>query len=151
MALPALLKDHSDLAEVREPVAFAAWRKVAGEQLCEHTAPLALECERLIVAVPDRAWQRNLEQLSSEMLYRINSKVGNKLVGYIEFRIDKKSVTRSGDTSEIGADREMEALDEISGSLRKAADKISDDAMRRIFLLAASSCLARTSRMGAID
>src|SRR5262245_54655649 len=90
--LPPLLKNFGDVPEVRESVAFAAWRAAAGEQLCEHTEPVALEGNRLVVAVADRSWQRNLEELAREMIFRINSKIGSKLVAFVEFRIDKSAV-----------------------------------------------------------
>ena len=146
-ALPALLKEHSDSAEMRRAVAFAAWRKVAGEHLVEHTSPMDFDNDRLVIAVEDRSWQRNLEALSSEMVFRLNRSVGTKLVGFIEFRIDKNAASAGRKIDERRADFEMEALNEIDESLRKAADKISDDSMRRKFLLAAGSCLAREKRM----
>jgi hypothetical protein len=146
-ALPALLKEHSDSEEVRRAVAFAAWRRVAGEHLVEHTSPIEFTEDRLVIAVADRSWQRNLEALSSEMLYRLNSKIGKKLVGFIEFRIDKVTAALDKKSGDDRADLEMEALDEINEPLRRAADKISDDTMRRRFLLAAGSCLAREKRM----
>jgi Dna[CI] antecedent, DciA len=146
-ALPALLKEHSGSEEVRRAVAFAVWRKVAGEHLSEHTSPVDLEDDRLVIAVADRSWQRNLEALASEMLFRLNSKIGRKLVGFIEFRIDKDAALAGRKTDERRADFEMEALDEINETLRRAADKISDDVMRRKFLLAAGSCLARERRI----
>src|SRR5215470_7331191 len=90
-ALPALLKEHSGSEEVRRAVAFAVWQRVAGEHLSEHTTPIDFIDDRLIVAVADRSWQRNLEALSGEMLYRLNSKIGTKLVGFIEFRIDQNA------------------------------------------------------------
>jgi hypothetical protein len=146
-ALPALLKEHSDSEEVRRAVAFAAWRNAAGEHLVEHTSPIEFVDDRLVIAVADRSWQRNLEALASEMLYRLNSKAGTKLVGFIEFRVDKDAAELSKKTGHGRADFEVEALNEINESLRRAADKISDDAMRRRFLLAAGSCLAREKRM----
>ncbi|HEY2867751.1 MAG TPA: DUF721 domain-containing protein [Pyrinomonadaceae bacterium] len=145
-ALPALLREYSDSDEIRRAVAFAAWRRIAGEQLAEHASPLALEGERLIVAVSDRSWQRNLESLAGEMVFRLNSKAGTKVVGFIEFRIDQ-SALKSGRNSSNGGSRELEAMDEITEPLRRAADGIADDAMRRAFLFAAGSCLAREKRL----
>jgi len=146
-ALPALLQQHADSDEIRRAVAFAAWRRTAGEHLGEHTAPIDFAEDRLTVAVVDRSWQRNLESLSGEMLYRLNSKLGRRLVGFIEFKIDKTAALAGRKSETWTADREIEALDEINEPLRRAADAISDDAMRRRFLLAAGSCLARTRRM----
>ena len=142
-ALPALLKEHADSEEIRRAVAFAAWRRVAGDRLTEHTSPIGFAEDRLTIAVADRSWQRNLEALSGEMLYRLNSMAGTKLVRFIEFRIDKSALRRKNDKR---VDYSLEALDEINEPLRKAADKISDDSMRRKFLLAAGSCLAREKR-----
>ena len=146
-ALTALLKEHGDSDEIRRAVAFAVWRRVAGEHLVGHTSPVDFVDDRLTIAVADRSWQRNLEALSGEMLFRLNSKLGRKLVGFIEFRIDKNAAMSGKKVGQHRADLEAAALDEISEPLRKAADKISDDAMRRRFLLAAGSCLAREKRM----
>jgi hypothetical protein len=146
--LPPLLKNYGDISEVRESVAFAAWRVAAGEQLSGHTEPIAFDGDRLIVAVADRSWQRNLEELAREMIFRINSKIGSKLIGFIEFRIDKERF--GGDRSNKDrAEFELAALNEITEPLLRAADAIQDNEMRRKFLLAAGSCLARERRMTA--
>jgi hypothetical protein len=145
--LPPLLKNYGDIEEVRESVAFAAWRTAAGEQLCGHTEPLALDGNRLIVAVADRSWQRNLEELAREMIFRINSKIGSKLVSFIEFRIDKNAFSER--SPENHAEFESAAFNEITEPLRQAADGIQDEELRRKFLLAAGSCLAREKRMAA--
>ncbi len=41
-ALPKLLREFEDTEEVREAVVFAAWRRIAGESLSEHTVPFRL-------------------------------------------------------------------------------------------------------------
>jgi len=145
-ALPALLREYSDSEEVRRAVAFAAWRQMAGDGLAEHTAPVALEGDQLVVAVSDRSWQRNLESLAAEMIFRLNAKAGTRLVKFIEFTVDRGALNlgRGGRRD----DRfEIEAMGEITEPLRRAADKIEDDAMRRAFLFAAGSCLAREKRL----
>lgn len=144
--LPALLRKHSDSEEVRRAVAFAAWRQMAGAGLAEHTTPLALEGERLTVAVSDRSWQRNLESLSAEMIFRLNSKAGTRLVKFIEFKVDRGALNL-GRNSRRDDRFEIEAMDEITQPLRRAANKIGDVAMRRAFLFAAGSCLARENRL----
>jgi len=145
-ALPALLREYSDSDEVRRAVAFAAWRQIAGDQLAEHTEPLALEEERLVIAVRDRSWQRNLESLAGEMLFRLNAKLGTRLVTFIEFRVDR-TPGRSRREGARNDNFEIEALDEVTEPLRRAADAIADDRMRRAFLFAAGSCLAREKRL----
>src|SRR5262247_2604468 len=138
-ALPALLARHEDNEDVRRAVVFAIWRHVAGDGLAEHAEPLALDGTKLTIAVADRNWQRNLEQLAAEMLFRLNSKCSSRQVTFIEFVIDGM-VLGGADQRLERTQLETEALDQITEPLRKAADAITDDDLRRKFLLAAGSC-----------
>src|SRR5262245_11505494 len=135
-ALPALLARHEDNEDVRTAVVFAIWRHVAGGGLAEHAEPLALDGTKLTIAVADRNWQRNLEQIAPEMLFRLNSKCSSRQVTFIEFVIDKTALVRSDQRSDH-ARLEAQALDQITEPLRIAADAITDDDLRRKFLLAA--------------
>jgi len=148
-ALPELLDQHGDNEDVRRSVVFAVWRRVAGESLNEHAVAVDLVGPTLTVAVSDRNWQRNLSELSKEMLFRMNFIFGSTEIKRIEFVIDKSAVGRSVKQNVDHAVAEAEALDEINEPLRKAADAIADDDMRRKFLLAAGSCLARERRLAA--
>ena len=146
-ALPTLLDQHGDNEAVRRSVIFAIWRRVAGDSLTEHAVAKDLDGSTLYVAVADRNWQRNLSELSKEMLFRMNFIIGSSQVKRIEFVVDKQAFDRPGRGHQDGATMEAEALDEISDPLRQAADSIQDDDMRRKFLLAAGSCLAREKRL----
>jgi len=148
-ALPELLDEHGDNEEVRRAVVFAIWRRVAGDSLSEHASAVALDGSTLRIAVADRNWQRNLSELSKEMLFRMNFIFGSAEVKRLEFVIDKHLVSNSNKNIIDHAAAEAEALDEINEPLRKAADAIQDDDMRRKFLLAAGSCLARERRLAA--
>lgn len=147
-ALPALLDQHCDNEDVRRAVVFAVWRRVAGSSLSGRAVPIDLAADRLIIAVGDRNWQRNLERLAAEMIFRMNFVFGRPYVKFIEFVVDGKAVTQGPKTSADPAFLEAQALDEISEPLRKAADTIENDDLRRKFLLAAGTCLARERRMG---
>jgi hypothetical protein len=148
-ALPALLAQNSDNEELRQAVVFAVWRRVAGESLTGHAAPVGLEGTKLTVAVADRNWQRNIAQLAGEMIFRLNSMCRSQQVKFIEFVIDKAALSAASPRSVDRAQLEDEALEQINEGLRSAADTISDDDLRRRFLLAAGSCLAREERMAA--
>jgi len=146
-ALPDLLDRQSDNEELRRPVVFAVWRRIAGEALSSHAVPLSLEGNRLTIAVADKNWQRNIEELAGEMIFKMNYIFGSPQVRRIEFVINKAAVAANAKTPADRASLEAEALDEISEPLRKAADVIENDDLRRKFLLAAGSCLARERRM----
>ena len=145
-ALPVLLDRHNDNEDVRRAVIFAVWRRIAGESLAGRATPVDLNEGRLIVAVSDRNWQKNLEQLAKEMIFKMDYIFGTPEVKFIEFVIDGDALRSSSPRSDR-AERESAALDQINDPLRKAADTIQDDELRRRFLLAAGSCLARQERM----
>jgi hypothetical protein len=148
-ALPELLEQHRDKEEVRRSVIFAIWRRVTGDSLAEHAVPVEIDGHTLKVAVADRNWQRNLMELSAEMIFRINFIFGCPEIKFIEFVINKAAVASLNGQRIDRSASEAEALDEINEPLRRAADSIEDDDMRRKFLLAAGSCLARERRLAA--
>ncbi len=143
-ALPKLLRAAGDSEEVAEAAAFAAWRRVAGEGLRGSAVPFRLYHKTLVVAVPDATWRRQLEGVSGQYLFRINSLVGQPLVTYIEFRVDPKTVAaeraRLRNPEYERLTREENAL-RRAGELDDAARQIHDEELRRRFLIAAGSCL----------
>src|SRR5437763_7826805 len=93
-ALPQLLKELGANQAVEEQMIFAAWRRVAGDMLNHHTKPVEYFENRLVVAVEDQNWQRNLETLAPEMVAKLNAATEQGKVKYVEFRIDKKAIER---------------------------------------------------------
>jgi len=150
-ALPALLKEFDDNETVREAVTFAAWRRIAGESLRQHAVPFSLSQKRLTVAVKSETWRKHLEHLSGQMIFKINSVLGQAVVTFIEFRVDEKAVERENfkDGKPTLSDEELEeiALEEVTPKMRRSADAIKDDNLRYQFLLAAGSCLARKKKL----
>jgi len=150
-SLPKLLKEFDDNEELREAVVFAAWRRIAGEALQKHTVPFRLFNKHLIVAVRDNMWKRHLETLSGQMIFKLNSILGQAIVTFIEFRIDEATLLleiSKNRKSEL-SDEELEeiALEKVTSKLRHSADAIKDDNLRYQFLLAAGSCLARKEKL----
>ena len=150
-ALPALLKEFDENEAVREAVTFAAWRKIAGESLRQHAVPYRLEQKRLTVAVKSETWRKHLEHLSGQMIFKLNSALGQAIVTYIEFIVNEKAVEKENfkDGKPALSDEELEelALEEVTPKMRRSADAIKDDNLRYQFLLAAGSCLARKKRL----
>lgn len=150
-ALPALLQQFDENESVREAVAFAAWRRIAGESLRPHAVPLRLYQKHLIIAVSSETWKKHLEHLSGQMIFKLNSALGRAVVTFIEFRVDEQTIeeerakNRANELS--AAELEEIALEEVTPKMRRAADAIKDDHLRYQFLLAAGSCLARKKKM----
>lgn len=150
-ALPPLLKEMSDNEPLREAVVFAAWRKIAGEGLREKAVPFRLYQKHLIVAVESEMWKRHLESLSGQMIFKINSALGQAIVTFIEFRVNEEPLKaeRAKRRKKLIDKDEMReiALDMVTPKLRAAADAIKDENLRYQFLLAAGSALAQKERL----
>jgi predicted nucleic acid-binding Zn ribbon protein len=87
-ALPAVLRASGNAPEVAEAAAIAAWKHVAGAQLKDHALPQSLQDRTLRVAVRDAIWQKQLHSMRGQMLFRINSLLGQPIVGALEFVIE---------------------------------------------------------------
>ena len=137
-SLPTVLRASGNAAEVAEAAAIAAWRHAAGDGLKEHAVPLRLENRTLTVAVADRIWQRQLTSMRGQMLFRINSIVGQPLVSALDFVIDPKLVKPHVEPTPD------EPLDnEVPLELWSAANAIKDKELRRNFLKTAMAALRR--------
>ena len=142
--LPAILKASGSSEEVAEAACIAAWRHAVGEGLSSHAAPLRLQSKTLVVAVADKIWKTQLEQMRGQLLRRLNSVVGQELVKSIEFRVDPKTLARvKGSQTGNSTNRAPSAEYKIPVELISAAAGIEDTDLRRAFLGAAVSCLQR--------
>jgi hypothetical protein len=63
----------SRAARPDEALAFIAWGRCAGEQLKTRTKPIEFFEKRLVVAVKDLTWRRNLEELSPQLVAKLNA------------------------------------------------------------------------------
>lgn len=144
--LPKLLRAAGETEEVLEAGAMVAWRRVAGDALNNRAVPFRLYRKTLVIAVEDKTWQRQLEAMSGQLLFRLNSLLGQAVVTFIEFRIDPKTVraAREAHSEQIDIEeQERRALQSATGELLAAASSIHDRDLRRRFLVAAGSCINR--------
>ena len=148
--LPKLLRVTGETEEVLEVAALIAWRRVAGEGLRNQAVPFRLYRKTLVVAVTDATWQKQLEAMSGQLLFRLNSLLGQAVVTFIEFRVDPKTVHAERAAVKAQAanrvEQEQRALRSADGQIALAADAIHDEDLRRRFLLAAGSCIDRRER-----
>ena len=71
----------------RQAIVFAAWRRAAGEAIGARTVPLELAGDRLVIGVADETWRRHLEDLSPQMVAKINALLSKGVIKRIEFRV----------------------------------------------------------------
>jgi hypothetical protein len=145
-SLPALLRAAGDAEEVKAAAALAVWNHVVGEGLRQQTVATRLQKQRLIVAVSDSVWQHQLESMSGQLLFRLNSLLGQGTITFIEFRVDPKTVEsgRKRKAQAQNLSRDQRSYSEpVSLELVSAAALIDNPDLRRAFLGAASSCIRR--------
>lgn len=139
-SLPTVLRASGNAAEVAEAAALAAWKHAAGDGLKEHAVPLRLENRTLTIAVADRIWQKQLTSMRGQMLFRVNSILGQPLVSVLDFVIDPKLVKPRAEQTE----QRDEPLDnEVPLELWSAANAIHDKRLRKSFLKTALLVLKR--------
>jgi hypothetical protein len=139
-SLPNVLRAAGDSAEVAQAAAIAAWKFAAGEGLKDRAVPVKLEERTLTVAVADAIWQKQLHSMRGQLLFRVNSILGQSVVGAIEFVIDPKLGKASVDEQKP----KEEPLDnEVPLELWSAANAIHDKELRRKFLKTAELSLRR--------
>ena len=140
-ALPVILRQSGADEQVREQLAFAVWRKVAGEAVAQVSAPVHLDRHTLRVAVLDQTWKTQLEKIAREYLARMNRITGEKIVKAIEFQVDREAVGQAHPAEPPSF--AFHHTDEIMDQLHAAAEKIKDEQLREAFLHAAARSLER--------
>lgn len=144
--LPKILQAAGDSPEVVEAACIAAWKHAAGDGLRDHAVPLRLYQKTLVIGVADTTWQKQLRSLSGQLLFRLNSILGQPLVTFIDFRVDPKAVASArGPQYAKRTSREVDPAT-VSAELVSAAAEIKDKDLRRAFLGAAISCINRVDK-----
>jgi hypothetical protein len=135
--LPKLLRANGANAEL---AAKLAWSKAAGTGLRRHTIPVRLVAKTLVVAVADPIWQKQLQHMSAELIFRINNLLQGKVIDAIEFRVDTGALSnRPTNRQSVKEAKNQPAPTE----LLFAASSIADEELRARFVRAAQNCIER--------
>ena len=139
-SLPQVLRASGNSAEVAEAAAIAAWKHACGDGLKEHAVALKLENRTLTVAVADPIWQKQLNAMRGQLLYRVNTILGQSLVSAFNFVIDRERVKPR--VEQLKHDEELRD-NEVPLELWSAANTIHDKELRKNFLKTALLSLKR--------
>src|SRR6185295_11244995 len=134
--LPRLVRANPELA------AKLAWSRAAGEGLRRNAIPLSLNGKTLTIAVADALWQRQLQSMAGELLFRINSLLGGQGVNEIVFRISPSDLSRANASPPQKQEQEH-SPNALPTELLFAASAIADEDLRSQFLRAADNLIAR--------
>lgn len=144
--LPAILKASGAPEEVAEAACIAAWKHAVGEGLSSHAVPVRLQNSTLVIAVADNIWKKQLEHMRGQLLFRLNSVLGQTIVTSIELRVDPKRIELAWEKPSPTS-RDTKSNYEVPAELLTAAAAIEDVDLRRAFLGAATSCVRRLEKV----
>jgi hypothetical protein len=136
--LPKLLRANGGNVELAVKL---AWARAAGSGLRRQTIANRLDGQALVVFVPDVLWQRQLNQMSRELIFRINTLLGQKVIESIMFEISAANFPAAPDKRP--ASEAQTAKTAVPTDLLFAAGTISDEDLRARFLRAAENCIQR--------
>lgn len=133
--LPKLLGANPDLA------VKLAWARAAGAGLSRQAVPFRFDSGRFIVSVADAIWQKQLQSMSAELIFRLNNLLGKRTVGELVFTINPSVVSQA--QTEAEASSPKVAPRPAPTELLFAAGSIADQELRARFIRAAENCIAR--------
>lgn len=137
--LPKLLRANPELA------VKLAWARAAGPGLRRQAIPFRLAGGTFIVSVADAIWQKQLQSMSAELIFRLNNLLGQRTVDELIFRISPSAVSQA--QTEVEAPSPSAALPPAPKELLFAASSIADQELRARFIRAAENCIARRDSM----
>ena len=141
-SLPAILKASGAPQEVAEVACITAWKHAVGEGLSSHAVPVHLQNSTLVIAVADNIWKKQLEHMRGQLLFKLNSVLGQALVKSIELRVDPQKIELAR-AKTLVTSRDKKSDHPVPAELLTAAAAIEDADLRRAFLGAATSCVRR--------
>jgi hypothetical protein len=140
-SLPWVVRATGSAEEVTEAACLAVWNHIAGEPLRRRAVPLGYREEVLTIAVTDLVWQKQLQLLSEQLLFRINSALKKPLVRKIEILVDEKVVEATHATERNS--KLKTSASALPADVVAAAEAIQDPKLRTLFLGAAKCSLDR--------
>lgn len=132
--LPRIVRANPELA------AQLAWTQAAGPGLRRNAVPVGLEGQVLTVSVADALWQKQLQSMAGELLFRVNTLLGGNKIDEIIFRIAPRDLPTPEPRQ---ADESAREPSELPTELLFAANSITDADLRAQFLRAADNLIAR--------
>ena len=133
--LPKLLRANPDMA------VKVAWTRAAGTALRRHAVPFRFHDGTLTISVADAIWQKQLQSMSAELMFRLNNILGQTTVHELSFGINPAAVSQAQSVPEEKLPKVPSAA--APDELLFAAATIADGELRARFIRAAENCIAR--------
>ncbi|MBL8148822.1 MAG: DUF721 domain-containing protein [Blastocatellia bacterium] len=121
--------------DISQTAAFISWKIVVGEAISRISRPLSLNRKTLIIGVVDETWKKQLEQMSGQIIFKLNAVIGVVLVTNLDFQIAPEHFKAQ---QKVNPSTNAEVTDEL---ILDAAEKITDPKLRNLYIKAAGKYL----------
>ncbi len=135
--IPSMIKQANYSEEICESASFVAWRLVAGHSITQVTTPKRLIRKTLLIAVVDQTWKKELEKMSSQLLFQINTILGSPLIKGFDFYIAPTEVK----PKKINKPKPLQKNIPVDPVILEGARKITDPSLQERFLNVAGKYL----------
>lgn len=135
--IPQLLRMAQHSEEFAESACAFAWRACVGGAISRVSLPGRLYRKTLKVTVIDETWKRQLERMSGQILFKMNSLLGTTVVTCLEFGVNAEAV-RQAHRPLIFPVADTPLTDP---TLLEASNRIRNDRLREQFMKTASKYL----------
>lgn len=135
--IPSIIKQANYSEELCESASFVAWRLVTGHSITQVTAPKKLIRKTLLIAVVDQTWKKELEKMSSQLLFQINTILGSPLIKGFDFYIAPTEVK----PKKINKSKSLQKDIPLDPVVLEGARKITDPSLQERFLNVAGKYL----------
>lgn len=146
--LEASLRRQGLAGRLHQAQAPALWPQAAGPELARHTRAIEVRDGTLWVAVRSSAWAAQMAFFRSDLLARLNERLGPPGLRGLHFRV---GLPREDDAGEAGATAPVRLpppLPAEVAEVEQAAAQVADPEVRRAWRRVLLSALIRRRRLG---
>ncbi len=69
---------------------FTRWAEIVGEAVAQHSRPVSIDGETLVIAVDDSTWASELRWLENEIIARVAEVSGSERISTVNVRVRRR-------------------------------------------------------------
>ena len=69
---------------------FGRWPEIVGPDVAEHTRPVSIDGDELVIAATDPSWASEVRWLEKQLLERIAEVCGTERIRTLKVRVDRR-------------------------------------------------------------
>jgi hypothetical protein len=120
--LEEILRSYGLQERIYEYRVFREWPDAVGEQVARHAWPARLQGKTLHIVVDSSPWMQELSLLKTDILDRLNARMGRKLLTNLRFRVGDLPETTAPLESRLPAALSPEGAARVEAVVEEVAD-----------------------------